>query len=63
MTTHTTRRAAAGRVHTVDAGLELSVWDALMVGRVSANRPGLRARTSDAPPDLNSPVTSDKEVI
>ena len=62
-TTHTTRHGAAGRVLAADVELELSFWDALMLGRVSANRPGLRARTSDAAPNPNPPVTSHKEVV
>jgi hypothetical protein len=60
--THITRRSAAGRRFAADVGLELSVWDALMLGRVSAIGPGLRARTSDTLPNPHQPVTSRKEV-
>jgi hypothetical protein len=64
MTIDITSPAAIEAVHTgVESGFALSIWDALMVGRVSATRPGLRARMSDAVPDPNPPVTNHQEVV
>jgi hypothetical protein len=62
MTTHSTRRDAGESASTGEVGLELSLWDALMVGRVSANRRGLRDRASSIAPNPNTPATSRKEV-
>lgn len=52
MTTHTTGQDDAPCEGSDEAGFELSLslWDALMLGRVSANRPGLRVRESAALP-------------
>jgi hypothetical protein len=47
----------------VEGELVLSVWDALMVGRVSATRPGLRARLSDVSPVSTAPVAKCQEVV
>ncbi len=52
--TDITGHGAAGDVLAADVELELSFWDALMLGRVSANRPGLRACTSGVPPNPNT---------
>jgi hypothetical protein len=44
-----------------EAGFELSIVDALMLVRVSATRPGLRARLSNTAPAPTMPLTSSKE--
>ncbi len=66
MTTRSISQAAADVERTDGADrLELSLWDALLLGRVSATRPGLRVRATDTAPHPNPhpSVVSRQEVV
>lgn len=62
MATHLTSHGSVDAERPV-VEFELSLWDALLLGRVSATRPGLRVSESNAMPHPNPPVVSHQEAV
>lgn len=56
-------QGVAGTESAGEAGFELSlsIWDAVLLGHVSATRPGLRGRASHVAPNSPAPVAHRKE--